>query len=234
MSKTVHTLIFGALSLASCLALAATPTHLYDLNNSLADTLGGPDLVSFGGSLTATDYQFTANQGLSLSGVLGSVYTIDTKVALDKVDGYRKLVDFKALGSDDGFYVLSGALNFYPVKTGTALTGASQWAQVTLTRDAAGLTSGYVNGVQQWQFDDSGSQRATFSTSSKVANFFIDDLATGQREASGGKVDYIAIYDTALSAAEVGQISAVPEPESYAMMLAGLAGLALWAKRRKV
>jgi hypothetical protein len=47
-------------------------------------------------------------------------------------------------------------------------------------------------------------------------------------------VDYIAIYDSALSAAEVGQISAVPEPESYAMMLSGLAGLALWAKRRKV
>lgn len=233
MSKTVLPMIFGALSLASSLALAATPSHLYDLNNTLADSMGGPDLVSFGGSLTASEYQFGANQGLSLSGVLGSVYTIDTVVALDEVGGYRKLVDFKALGSDNGFYLLFGQLNFYPVDTGSANTIPNQWARFTLTRDAAGLTSGYVNGVQQWQFDDNGSQLATFSAAGNVAHFFIDDFVTAQGEASAGKVDYIALYDTALSAAEVGQISAVPEPTSYAMMLAGLAGLALWTKRRK-
>lgn len=232
MRKTVQTPIIGALSLASSLALAATPAHLYDLNNSLADTMGGPALVDFGGSLTASTYQFAANEGLSLSGVLGSVYTIDTVVSLDAVDGYRKLVDFKARTSDDGFYVLSGNLNFYPVDTGTAVINAGQWAQLTLTRDAAGLTSGYVNGVQQWQFNDSVTARATFSEPSGIAHFFMDDLAV-PGEASGGRVDYIAIYDTALSAAEVSQITTVPEPESYALMLAGLAGLGWWAKRRK-
>lgn len=233
MSKTVEMLIGGALSLASSLALAATPAHLYELNNSLADTMGGPALVNLGGSLTASNYQFEANQGLSLSGVLGSVYTIDTVVSLDAVDGWRKLVDFKALAPDDGFYVYYSNLNFYPVIGGTAAVNAGQWAQVTLTRDAAGLTAGYVNGVQQWQFDDSVTQRATFSEPDGVAHFFIDDVATGQLEVSGGKVDYIAIYDSALSAAEVGQITSVPEPESYALMLTGLAGLGLWARRQQ-
>ena len=46
-------------------------THDYQLNGSLADTLGGPSLVSAGGVLSANGYSFGANQGLSLSNALG-------------------------------------------------------------------------------------------------------------------------------------------------------------------
>ncbi|HEY1154389.1 MAG TPA: PEPxxWA-CTERM sorting domain-containing protein, partial [Pseudolabrys sp.] len=59
-------------------------------------------------------------------------------------------------------------------------------------------------------------------------------------EASSGFVDYIRIYDTALTAQEVaalvppGTAPAVPEPATWAMMIAGfgLAGAAIRSRQR--
>ena len=77
-------LVLSALALA---AQAAAPSHVYLLDGSLADQNGGPSLVADGGSLGATSYSFGANQGLSLSNVLGSVYTIDFESTFTNVDG---------------------------------------------------------------------------------------------------------------------------------------------------
>ena len=46
-------------------------------------------------------------------------------------------------------------------------------------------------------------------------HFFRDDFATGQFEAAPGFVDYIRVYDTALTAAEVNGLGTVPEPASW-------------------
>ncbi|MBL8488925.1 MAG: PEP-CTERM sorting domain-containing protein [Rhodocyclaceae bacterium] len=52
-----------------------------------------------------------------------------------------------------------------------------------------------------------------------------------------GQVDEVRVYDTALSAGEVGgiyaSVIAVPEPETYATMLAGLGMLGALARRRR-
>ena len=52
--------------------------------------------------------------------------------------------------------------------------------------------TGFVNGVQDIQFTDTGSI-AVFDTPNQIMRFFEDDNATGQREASGGFVDSITI-----------------------------------------
>jgi hypothetical protein len=65
-----------------------------------------------------------------------------------------------------------------------------------------------------------------------TARFFRDDNAVGG-EASAGSVDYIAIYDTALSAQEIATlVPAVPEPATQGLMLAGLAGVLAVVRRR--
>src|SRR4051794_40331671 len=52
--------------------LSVPAAHVYDLNGTLSDRMGGPALVSDGGSLQAQPgrYVFGTNQGLRLSGAL--------------------------------------------------------------------------------------------------------------------------------------------------------------------
>lgn len=216
-------------------AHAATPNHFYDLNNSLVDIFGGPSLVAHGGTVLATGYTFGANQGLSLSNALPSGnYTIDISFLLDDTPGYRKIIDFKDLASDSGTYNLSSALNFYPVDTSNSLAiPQDTTVRVTLSRDGStGTVTGYVNGDLQFSFVDNAGL-ATFDTPQQVAHFFIDDFATGQGEASGGHVNYIAVYNRALSASEVASLpSAVPEPGGWLLALGGV-GMVGWRLRRR-
>ena len=222
------------LAAAGLLALSASAgaaDHLYQLNGSLSDALGGPDLVAHGGSLGATGYTFDKNQGLTTQFSLGSVYTIDLDFSFDTHSGWQKIVDFSALGSDIGMYTSGTQWNFFDVGGYTAAPADGASARLTLTRDAGANFTLYVNGSQIGAFTDSGN-KANFGAN--VANFFIDDFGTGQHEAASGSVDYIRTYDRALSGDEVARLAPpVPEPESWAMLGAGLGLLALLRRRHR-
>ncbi|MEO7720187.1 MAG: hypothetical protein ABIY70_28690 [Capsulimonas sp.] len=235
---------FAAIAGLACSAAnAATLTHEYDLDGTYADTLGGPNLVANGGTLTATHYNFGANQGLSLSnGVTANDYSIELNFSFATTSGYRKIVDFKNLTSDNGVYNLNTDLNFYNSAFGpSGAIAANTPTDVIITRDGGtGLFVGYVNGVQQFSFTDSGLQ-GVFSSPASIAQFFIDDTVTGG-EASAGSVDYIRVFDGALTSGEAlslyqsGSPSAVPEPSQYAVLgffILGVASLVL-RKRRAV
>lgn len=221
-------------------AQAQTPSHFYDFNNSLADGAGGPALVSEGGMLSGSGYTFGPNQGLTLSGVFspGLSYSVAIRSYFTVVSGYRKMVDFKNLSSDNGYYDINGLAQLYNAGTGpSAVYGANTLAFTVLTRDAATqLFSFYVNGALQNSFIDSANL-ADFSETAGLARFFEDDFRTRQTEAGAGFVNYIATYDRALSAAEVADLKVVdgtvtPEPASFVLFGTGLLAIAGVARRR--
>jgi hypothetical protein len=155
----------------------------------------------------------------------------------DSTGGYREIVDFKNLTSDNGLYNQNGDLVYYPF-TSTALMTipAGAFVDVAITRDAASNTvTGYVNGVQQLQFTDSGSD-AVFSSANNIINFFQDDGVTGGSESSPGVTRRIQIFDGALTGAEVAALSVggsnVPEPMSIGLAGVGLSLCFLLRSRR--
>lgn len=160
----------------------STLTHDYNLTSSLNDLVGSAPLISDGGSVGATGYAFAATQGLNVSSALSNVgnYSILMDFSFLDLNGYRKIVDYKNLASDNGVYNLSTDLNYFNFSFGPngAFT-ADTLARVIITRDSAtSLVTGYVNGVQQISFTDSTSD-ATFTGPNGIIRFFEDDNVTG-------------------------------------------------------
>ena len=155
---------------------------------------------------------------------------------LDAISGFRKLIDLSGLASDNGFYDLNGNLNYYNVATGpTPTIGIATDFLAALTFDGI-TTKGYVNGIEQFNFISAG---AGYPSSLSDLILFEDDFATGQREASSGSMDFLQIYDGALSGEEVGKItgptdpSPVPLPASAPILLAGLGTLAALRRSKR-
>jgi hypothetical protein len=191
--------------------------------------------------LGATDYSFGQSQGLSLSGALGAnpgVYSIEMVFRLSDTDGYRKIIDFKNLASDTGLYDCSGELDLFPVASGSVSLSAGVDAHVVLTRDAASHVVGYVDGQEQFDFLDSAGY-GVFDQPDNIIQLFKDDGATGGREVSAGAVEWIQIYDAALTPDEVAHLSSdqptVPEPPAAVMIcsLLGALGIAAGLRRCK-
>lgn len=229
-------LAVGTLVLAGG-AVHASQTHWYQLNGNLNDTQGGPSLVANGGSFAGGSYNFGPNQGLSLSGALTSdVYSIDLTFSFGPKTNWSKIVDFNDLSADAGWYRFNSVLQLCSCGTQVnSVAGAfvdNQSVRVTLTRDAGQMVNQYVNGSFAGSYLDS-SNAFTFNQPGSIAHFFVDDHATGQSEAASGSVSRIVIFDNALTANQVATLSPVPEPESYALLLAGLGLVAGFVRRRQ-
>jgi hypothetical protein len=214
---------------------AASLTHRYDLKGSSADAFGGSSLQLGGGTLSGIGYTFGANQGLSLSNAVNpGSYSIVMDFSIDDTSSYRKLIDFKDLSSDNGLYNVFGSLDFYvfgDISGPTSPFSNGVLSRLVVTRDASNLFAGYVNGVLQFQFTDSGGD-AIFSDSNNIIRFLTDDTATGGSEASGGFLSRVEIYDGALTSAEAAALGG-PAPVPTPVILPGLIGLGLGLLRKR-
>ncbi len=208
--------------------LAPTPTDIvnpptahYQFRNSRASSVGGvPALADIGSGTntfataavdgaSSTVLRFPKGNGLRLSpttrAVSNNTYTIVALFELNFVNGFRRVVDFKSGTSDNGLYLQSGLLRFFPSVQGTTPVAANAYVQVALTRDAAGTVVGYVNGVQQFSFSDA-SNHAVIDTSNAL-RFFKDNTSGGAGgEESAGSVARIRLYDSALTAEQVAAL----------------------------
>lgn len=216
-------------------------THEYTFDNGLADNAGGPALQSFGGTLQNGLYVFGANQGLLLANPLlsTSTYTLEFFFKFDSAAGYQKIVDVKNRTSDSGLYSLGSTLNFYPVTSGPSDDFvAGNFVHVVLTRlGSTQAVTAYINGAERFTFADVNGL-GEISGANKELNFFIDDLANGG-EAAAGSVDFIRVFDEALTSNQVlalfqnGAPPAVPEPSTWTLLSVGLSLVFVgWYRRR--
>ncbi|MBA2920436.1 MULTISPECIES: PEPxxWA-CTERM sorting domain-containing protein [Sphingomonas] len=231
-------MLFRTFALAAAVAVAmpasAAVVGDFRLDGSLANQAGGAlTLAGNGATLGATGLSFAANHGPTISGFASPAdYSIEFSFRFDTTSGYRKLADFLNRGSDTGLYVHDGRLAFYNVTESASVAfAANQLATVVFTRAADGTSAGYVNGNKLIGFTSPS------LTALQSDLFLFRDDAVNGGEASAGFVDYIRIYDTALSATEVAALTPpgaapVPEPATWAMMIAGF-GLAGAAARRR-
>ena len=106
---------------------------------------------------------FPADTGVDLPGMDNVIprdsYTIVVLMRFDDISGYRRIIDFANLQSDDGLYSDDGDLAMYDqVEAANPTIAAGHWAQVVLTRSSAGRLKGFVDGVRQFSFDDSSTR----------------------------------------------------------------------------
>lgn len=193
-------------------AAGPSPIHRYRLDGTYGDDDGGPALVPQGGSFDAGGYRFGMNQGLGLSGAMPvAIYTVDIKLALDVMAGWRKILDFKSLKDDSGLYVHDSTCSFVEdadnqvfVSSPPLLTAGTPF-EVTLTRGTDGTVIGYVNRSMQFSIADNLGA-GTFSDPDAFADFGVDDMPTSQQEASPGEIREIRIWDVALSSDQISQL----------------------------
>jgi hypothetical protein len=222
--------VLAVLALFAAVDSHAALIHRYELNGSLKDQLGGPDLVANGGSLKAQGYAFQPNQGLQLREDLGADYTIDMVFHLDTLGSWRKIVDFSDLKKDIGFYASGSAFSLYDYGGSAGKIAAKQDVRLTLSRTADAILNVYQDGKLVVALNDS-KHYADFT--GHYANFFRDDNNGG--EATAGAVGFIHVYDNALNAAEVRQLlqaSQVAEPASALLVLCGIGMLGIARRRR--
>ena len=204
-------------------AQVATLVADYQFNNTLSSgVFDVPGLVNNGSSGTntfitdtvdgqsRTVLQFPNGNGVNLSPTTGVLpdgsYSIVLLFRFDAITSYRKIIDFKNRSTDLGFYNLHGSLQFYNVTSfTTADIAPNTYVQIVLTRDSGGSTTGYVNGVQRFNFQDTANN--ALPNANTILHFFQDDFGG---ESSAGAVARIRIYDNALSSGEVSGLDRLP------------------------
>ena len=123
------------------------------------DTIARFQVERFAGE-RRTVLRFWRGSGLELAPTAGETdgqaYTIELLFRFDRLDGYRKIVDFADGSEDCGLYDLDGRLAFYSVSQGgPGRIVAGEYVHVVLTRGASSRVVGYVDGVYQFAFLDS-------------------------------------------------------------------------------
>lgn len=187
LSGTEIQAIFDADSAGKCPTLGCESAD-YQFNDDLTSTIPGATALSYigTGQTFATEtvngvservMTYTGGNAVELrptSGVIPSnQYEITIVTKFDQTYNYNRILDFKDGTTDSGLYVTSGQLIFLPGGNGGPVIPAGVWVEIKLTRTAAGIVKGFVNGVEQFSFNDTGINAVI--SANNALRFFKDD-----------------------------------------------------------
>lgn len=226
--------LVGALSLGTA-AHADTVTLNFD-----AATVSS-SAVAFNGSTDANG--LLTNSGVTLKGLSDtSVYDLSVTFSLADVSAWRKVVDFQATTADVGLYIHDGHLSAYlwhqfTPSVAESIEGSSTVANgevftVSLSRAATGVVSAYLNGVEQFSFNDLYGDAVFTTVNGKSVIHLLEDDYISRTEQGVATIKSITLTSEGTNAAALST-SPVPEPESLALAAAGLLTVVGLGSRRQ-
>lgn len=222
-------LLAPALLLALALpASAATLHNEFLFDTGFADSQGN-GTASGAGTVAGGEYALALGNGLNVQfGAMLNTWSVVLRADLDDLDQWKRVMATEGNTSDEGLYFYYGALTYFSAMGTTSYTIAPD-------RD---FTLAVVFDGAQSLFYLDGALRFALAVNSNMATphaasglKFFDDL--GYPEEGPGSLDYLRVYDGALTAQEAeAMTSAVPLPAPAGLLAAGLAGLAALRSRR--
>ncbi len=175
---------FGAVTRVSVPSGAGRIVRDYRMERGLRDLSGhGPDLEPLGGEVQNGLYQFGPGQGLHAADLgVTDHYSLELIVRYFGGDSYQKIIDFKNLAKDIGFYYYQGHLDFYQMASGGApQPGLDHRLRLERNR-ATRIVRGYQDGRLIFSFIDLDDD-AVFDKG--AGTFFVDDKATSGEQGPG-------------------------------------------------
>ncbi len=148
-------------------------------------------------------YQFERNCGVQFDNAeagnfIKDSYTIEIYFRFDKLNSWKRVIDFKNRKTDWGCYIFNGKLNFYNLLVSEkAPVNENEYTHYTISRDGqTNKVKIYADGVSKIEFTDTD-KHAEIDAEQKL-NFFFDDLKVTD-EASAGAVVMIKISNYVIS-----------------------------------
>jgi len=154
-----------------------------------------------------TAYQFERNCGVQFDNAeakdfIKDSYTIEIYFRFDKLNSWKRVVDFKNRKTDWGCYIFNGKLNFYNLLVSEkAPVNENEYTHYVISRDGQNnMVKIYADGVSKLEFSDN-EKHAQLDADNKL-NFFFDDLKVTD-EASAGAVVMIKISNFVISPEDI-------------------------------
>ncbi len=200
---------------------------------SLANNPGGTQTATFNLAPTAPNFFYMYATAAPGDNLAGTGFTTGTRILSGTINAAGFSSNFTANNADRSPFD-SYLTNNYPGVTSVTGSGASRFSATITSFDPLYFPSFNASNLTLSFFNTS--QITPFNQVDPSALFSSNGIANGDRTANRGAINGVTGPDFQFQAdANTSfQVSAIPEPETYALMLGGLGFIGFMARRRKL